>query len=68
MVLDLILMGISTGSIQRLSQVCSMSSGYKSPGYLNPSLKKIFRSSILKSIAASCVVDTVEGSNGLEAT
>jgi hypothetical protein len=61
-------MAISTGSIQRLPQY-SMSDGYKSPGYLSPSLKKIFGSSILKvHVAASCVVDTAEGSNGLKAT
>jgi len=44
MVLGRILVTISTGYIQRLPQVCSMSYGYNSPGYLNPSLKKIFGS------------------------
>jgi hypothetical protein len=68
MVLGLVLIDISTGSIQRLLQVCSMSNRYRSPGYLNLSLKKIFGSSIEVRVVASCVADTVEGNNGLEAT
>jgi hypothetical protein len=58
--LGLVLIDTSTGSIQRLLQVCSMSDGYKSPGYLNPSLKKIFGSSIEVHVATSYVADTDE--------
>jgi hypothetical protein len=52
-----------------MPQVCSKSDRYKSLGYLSPNLKMIFRGSIFEvHVAASCVVDILKGSNGLEST